>query len=114
MRRETFPRHMVRRDTQEFHGAFSVLSLDADIARFPSGVTATPWMKLEWPCSVRGRHRHAMDRIRVALQRARASPPRHGPNKSGLAACAARGRSSDPTPKGLSVYRLAVNDLGCE
>ena len=70
MRRETFPRHMVRRDTQEFHGAFSVLSLDADIARFPSGVTATPWMKLEWPCSVRGRHRHAMDRIRVALQRA--------------------------------------------
>jgi hypothetical protein len=32
---------------------FSVLSPDADTARLPSGVTATPSTEAEWPSSVR-------------------------------------------------------------
>ena len=85
---------------------FSVLSSDAETARRPSGVTATPLTRV----------RVAFERAQLApafqiphLQRAvirrgdrpppvRSSPPRHGRKPSGPRGCAARGRFPDPTP----------------
>jgi hypothetical protein len=40
------------RPVSAFH-TISLRSSDAETARFPSGVTATPWTGLEWPSRVR-------------------------------------------------------------
>ena len=115
---------------------FSVLSPEAETARRPSGLTATPLTEAEWPASVRsswplsrshtfsvlsreaetarrpsGRHRHAIDRIRVARQRAQFAGRSPGPRPS--ASCPQKRRPRAARPR-LTATPVTSSEWPCQ